>query len=103
MKQFQVPAGLVDPLKPDAETGIGYCLEELNDVTAFDQVSANEGCIIEVRGHKEIRFNAASVRTNHKRWNFRDVSDARAKTGVRPVNLRLAAQSEDAVNTLSKR
>ena len=39
----------------------------------------SEGCIIEVRGHREIPFgpnDLASVRVNHKRWNFRGWSDA---------------------------
>jgi hypothetical protein len=41
------------------------------------------GCIIEVRGSKEIPFateDVASVVVNHKRWNFRDGSDARGKS-----------------------
>jgi hypothetical protein len=80
----QIPAGLVDPLKRDTETGIGYQVVsvELKDGRFFDQVSASEGCIIEVRGYKEIPFAAddiASVRVNHKRWNFRGWSDARMK------------------------
>jgi hypothetical protein len=83
----QIPAGLVDPLKRDRETGIGYQVVsvELKDGRLFDQVSTSEGCIIEVRGHKEIPFVAddiALVRVTHKRWNFRDGSDARAKSRV---------------------
>jgi hypothetical protein len=81
----QIPAGLVDPLERDTETGIGYQVVsvELKDGRSFDQVSTSEGCIIEVRGYKEIPFAAddiASVRVNHKRWNFRDGSDARTKS-----------------------
>lgn len=55
---------------------------ELRDGRSFDQVSASEGCIIEVRGYKEIPFVADDielVRVTHKRWNFRDGSDARTK------------------------
>jgi hypothetical protein len=48
----QIPAELVDLLKRDAETGIGYQVVsvKLKDGRLFDQVSASEGCIIEVRG-----------------------------------------------------
>ena len=82
---IQIPTGLVDFLKRDAETGIGYQVVsvELKDGRSFNQVSASEGCIIEVRGCREIPFTAddiASVRVNHKRWNFRDGSDARTKS-----------------------
>jgi hypothetical protein len=81
----QIPAGLVDPLKRDAETGIGYHIVslELKDGRSFDQVSASEGCIIEVRGYKEIPFasdDIASVRVTHKRWNFREGSDSRTQS-----------------------
>jgi hypothetical protein len=83
----QIPAGLVDPLKRDRETGIGYQVVsvELKDGRLFDQVSTSEGCIIEVRGHQEIPFvsdDIALVRVTHKRWNFRDGSDARTKSRV---------------------
>jgi hypothetical protein len=82
---IQIPAELVDPLKRDAETGIGYQVVsvELKDGRSFDQVSASEGCIIEVRGYKEIPFatdDIVSVRVTHKRWNFRDGSDSRPKS-----------------------
>jgi len=81
----QIPAGLVDPLKRDRETGIGYQVVsvELKDGRLFDQVSTSEGCIVEVRGYKEIPIKAhdiAPVRINHRRWNFRDGSDARTKS-----------------------
>jgi hypothetical protein len=81
----QIPAELVDPLKRDAETGIGYQVVsvELKDGRSFDQVSASEGCIIEVRGYKEIPFatdDIVSVRVTHKRWNFRDGSGSRPKS-----------------------
>jgi len=80
-----IPSRFVDRLKLDTETGIGYQVVsvELKDGRSFDQVSASEGCIIEVRGYNEIPFgpdDMASVRVNHKRWNFRDGSDARTKS-----------------------
>jgi len=79
-----IPRELVDNLKQAGETGIGYQVisVELRDGRRFDQVLASEGCIIEVRGHREIPFgpnDLASVRVNHKRWNFRGWSDARMK------------------------
>jgi hypothetical protein len=80
-----IPAGYVDQLKGAGETGIGYQVVsvELRDGSLFHQVVASEGCIIEVRGYKEIPFAAedvCSVTVNHKRWNFRDTSDKRAKS-----------------------
>jgi hypothetical protein len=80
-----IPSGCVDLLKRTAETGMGYQVVsvELKDGRFFDQVVASEGCIIEVRGYHEIPFapdDVASIMVNHKRWNFRDGSDARAKS-----------------------
>jgi hypothetical protein len=80
-----IPGGCVDRLKQATETGIGYQVVsvELKDGRFFDQVVASEGFIIEVRGYKEIPFapdDVASVSVNHKRWNFRDGSDARRKS-----------------------
>lgn len=67
------------------ETGIGYQVVsvELKDGRCFDQVVVSEGCIIEVRGYNEIPFapeEVAVVIVNHKRWNFREGSDARIKS-----------------------
>jgi hypothetical protein len=80
-----IPSRFVDHLKRAEETGIGYQVVsvELIDGRSFDQVATSEGCIIEVRGYKEIPFasdDVASVSVNHKRWNFRDGSDARSKS-----------------------
>ena len=80
-----IPSGCVDQLKGVRETGIGYQIVsvKLRDGRSFDQVVTSEGCIIEVRGHEEIPFapeDVASVMVNHKRWNFREGSDARAKS-----------------------
>jgi hypothetical protein len=79
-----IPSGFIDQLKRTSETGIGYQIVsvELKDGRFFDQVLASEGCIIEVRGYKEIPFapdEVASVIVTHQRWNFRDGSDARTK------------------------
>jgi hypothetical protein len=80
-----IPSGCVDHLKRATETGIGYQVVsvKLNDGRFFEQVVVSEGFIIEVRGYKEIPFapdDVASVSVNHKRWNFRDGSDARSKS-----------------------
>ncbi|MGB6595792.1 MAG: hypothetical protein WA621_07870 [Candidatus Acidiferrum sp.] len=79
-----IPAGLVHHLEGVGETGIGYQIVsvQLRDGRTFDQVVTSEGCVIEVRGFKEIPFAAeevAAVSVNHKRWNFRSASDVRAK------------------------
>jgi len=74
----------VEQLRQAKETGIGYQVVsvELKDGRSFEQVTTSEGCIIEVRGYKEIPFapdDVASVSVNHRRWNFREGSDARSK------------------------
>jgi hypothetical protein len=80
-----IPNGFLDHLKRSGETGIGYQVVSvaLKDGRCFDQVATSEGYIIEVRGYREIPFatnDVASVAVNHKRWNFRDGSDARNKS-----------------------
>lgn len=79
-----IPKECLALLRQDAETGIGYQIVsvELKDGRSFDQVVVSEGCLIEVRGFREIPFSAdeiASIVVNHKRWNFRDGSDSRRK------------------------
>jgi hypothetical protein len=79
-----IPTEFVGQLRHAGETGPGYQVVsvQLKDGRLFDQVATSEGCIIEVRGHKEIPFvpeDVSSVIVNHKRWNFRHRSDVRAK------------------------
>lgn len=79
-----IPKECLAVLQRDAETGIGYQIisVELKDGRSFEQVVVSEGCIIEVRGYREIPFSAdevASINVNHNRWNFRDGSDSRRK------------------------
>lgn len=62
--------------KRQKETGMGYHVVSvtLKSGKHFDQVVASEGCVIHVRGHKDVPFtpdDVASVDVNHKRWNFR--------------------------------
>lgn len=80
-----IPNELLDELKGAKETGIGYLVVSvgLKDGRSFDQVLTSEGCIIEVRGYKEIPFmpeDMIAVKVTHRSWNFRDVSDSRSKT-----------------------
>jgi len=80
-----IPCGCAEHLKNAEETGIGYQVVSvrLRDERIFEQVVISEGCIIEVRGHKEIPFTpdeVVSVSLTHKHWNFRDQSDTRAKS-----------------------
>jgi len=79
-----IPTEFVGQLKHAGETGPGYQVVsvQLKDGRSFDQVATSEGCIIEVRGFKEIPFapeEVSAVSVNHKRWNFRAPSDARVK------------------------
>jgi hypothetical protein len=40
----------------------------------FDHVVTSEGCVIQVRGHKDVPFapdEVAAVNVNHQPWNFR--------------------------------
>ena len=80
-----IPCGCAEHLKNAEETGIGYQMVSvrLKDERIFEQVVISEGCVIEVRGYKEIPFapeDVASVSVNHKHWNFRDQSDTRVKS-----------------------
>jgi hypothetical protein len=75
-----LPPETVGSLKVEKETGPGYQVVavELKDGRHFDQVIASEGCIIAVRGHLEVPFQfdeVAAVSVNHRRWNFRTLSD----------------------------
>jgi len=86
MKQLvPIPCGCAEHLKSAEETGIGYQVVsvQLKDEKIFEQVVISEGCIIEVRGYKEIPFSpdeVVSVNLTHQHWNFRDQSDTRAKS-----------------------
>ncbi len=71
-----IPREHADGLKRHRETGPGYHVVEvkLRNGKCFDQVITSEGCVIHVRGHKEVPFapdDVASVSVNHKLWNFR--------------------------------
>jgi hypothetical protein len=75
-----IPPETATSLKREKETGLGYQIVSvvLKDGTRFEQVVASEGCIIAVRGFTEAPFEISEVATvNHRRWNFRNWSDAR--------------------------
>jgi hypothetical protein len=71
-----IPREWADHLKGHRETGPGYQVVSvtLKSGKCFDQVVASEGCVIHVRGHKDVPFapdDVASVSVNHCLWNFR--------------------------------
>ena len=83
-----IPEHSVHHLKRDQETGLGYQVVsvQLKDLSRFDQAVASEGCIIVVRGYRDIPFTPheiASVTVNHKDWNFRECSDVRVTMDAR--------------------
>ncbi len=64
-------------LKNHKETGIGYHVVSvtLKNGKHFEQVVTSEGCVIQVRGHRDVPFapeEVAAVDVNHKAWNFRE-------------------------------
>lgn len=81
-----IPHESLDHLQRDKETGIGYQVVSvrLKDGRHFDQAVASEGCIIAVRGYKDVPFASDDVQRvaiNHKHWNFRESSDVRRYCG----------------------
>src|SRR5260370_1244188 len=58
-----IPCECAEHLKGAEETGIGYQVVsvQLKDERVFEQVVISEGCIIEVRGYKEIPFTPDEV------------------------------------------
>jgi hypothetical protein len=72
-----IPQELATNLRHQKETGMGYQVVSvtLKSGKHFEQVVASEGCVIQVRGHKDVPFtpdDVANVAVNHKRWNFRE-------------------------------
>ena len=61
------------------DSGAFRWLQEVHGVQRkhFDQVVTSQGCVIQVRGHREVPFTpeeVASVDVNHKQWNFREAT-----------------------------
>ena len=72
----------MDYLRQAEDTGMGYQVVaiRLKDGRWFNQVIISEGRIVEVQGYRDIPFapeHVDSIVVNHKRWNFRNWSDAR--------------------------
>lgn len=81
-----IPNGWADYLRRQEPTGLGYQVVsvKLKDGRTFGQVIVSEGCVIQVRGHREVPFQpdeVASVQVNHRRWNFRVPDSARPLEG----------------------
>ncbi len=75
-----IPCECADDLRRQRETGPGYQVVSvtLRDGKCFEQVVTSEGCVIHVRGHRDVPFapdDVASVSVNHKQWNFRQHFD----------------------------
>ena len=76
-KLIAVPRESVDNLrkqKQDEVWGFKFVSVKLKDGRCFPQAIESEGCIIEVKGHKDVPFNPEDVETvtaTDKRWNFR--------------------------------
>ncbi len=71
-----IPREQADRLRGHGNTGPGYQVVSvtLKNGKHFDQVVTSEGCVIQVRGHKDVPFapdEVASVNVNHQPWNFR--------------------------------
>ena len=77
-----IPHECASILKRQRETGMGYHVVSvtLKNGKRFDQVLTSEGCVIQVRGHRDVPFTSeevAAVDVNHDRWNFREPYRAR--------------------------
>jgi hypothetical protein len=75
-----IPPDSVTQLKRQKEAGLGYQLVsvQLKDGRHFEPAVASEGCIIAVRGYKDVPFASEEVEqvgVTHSRWNFRESSD----------------------------
>lgn len=79
---IQFPHEYASLLKRHRETGMGYHVVSvtLKSGKRFDQVLTSEGCVIQVRGHRDVPFTpeeVAAVDVNHRSWNFREPYRAR--------------------------
>jgi hypothetical protein len=71
-----IPPGSAEKLKNEKQSRPGYQFVsvKLKDGRYFEQAVASEGCIIQVKGQKDIPFTEAgaeSVALSEKPWNFR--------------------------------
>jgi hypothetical protein len=71
-----ISADKVKRLEGETSTDLGYQFVsvKLKNGQSFDPAVASEGCIIQVKGYRDIPFSDAdveSVEASHKSWNFR--------------------------------
>ena len=71
-----IPLESAKKLKNEKQTGLGYQFVsiKLKNGRFFEQAVASEGCIIQVKGQKDIPFTEAeveSVERSDRPWNFR--------------------------------
>jgi hypothetical protein len=71
-----IPLESAEKLKEENQTRLGYQFVsiKLKDGRYFEQAVASEGCIIQVKGQKDIPFTEAeveSVELSGKPWHFR--------------------------------
>ncbi len=77
-----IPPESAKHLQKQKQTELGYQFVsvKLKDGRFFEQAVASEGCIIQVKGHKDIPFTeieVESVEVSNKPWNFRRPPDVR--------------------------
>lgn len=75
-KLVPIPAESFAQLKkePASEWGYRFVAVKLKDGAVFDQAVESEGCVIQVKGHRNLpftEFDIASVEVSSKPWNFR--------------------------------
>jgi hypothetical protein len=75
-KLVPVPQESFAHLKNEKSSDLGYQFVSvrLKDGRYFEQAVASEGCIIQVKGHRNIpftEFDVESVELSNQPWNFR--------------------------------
>jgi hypothetical protein len=85
MKQLvPIPVENAKLLKEEKEAGLGYQFVsiKLKDGRYFEPAVASEGCIIQVKGYRNLPFTEEEVEfvtVTEKHWNFRRQREERAK------------------------
>ncbi|HEU0368065.1 MAG TPA: hypothetical protein VFR42_02570 [Candidatus Acidoferrum sp.] len=82
-----IPLESAEKLKKEKQTRLGYQFIsiKLKDGRYFEQAVASEGCIIQIKGQKDIPFTEAdveSVELSDRPWNFRRPVRVNRKTDV---------------------
>jgi hypothetical protein len=85
MERFvHIPIASAEQLEKERESGPGYRFVSigLRDGRCFQPAVASEGCIIQVKGYRNLPFTEEEVEfvtITEKRWNFRRRKEERAK------------------------